>query len=328
MAENENVLSPEELDALSAGLEDGSIEANAGLNTLVKAVKHDIVKKDSSKGINIDAINPINDRFLVRFKEELSTILRSKVKGSSETVRLVPYGDYLKEIELPVACNVVRVKPLHGTSLIIIQPKLLFRCFDSFFGGEGDRSAKLSVARSFTPTEISINNILVNIIFASLEQAWSPVEKIQCSAVALANSPKSADIVEGNDLVLVTRINIELADGDMGVVDIVYPYYSLKTIRESLVRPSSENVKDDLATQWSLDLKNAVLDAELKTTVSLAQIETTLKAFEALREEDIIFFAKPNFATMDVENIPVYEGHVGMQSSNMAIQLVRPQSGS
>jgi len=31
---------------------------------------------------------------------------------------------------------------------------------------------------------------------------------------------------------------------------------------------------------------------------------------------------------MDVENIPVYEGHVGMQSSNMAIQLVRPQSGS
>jgi flagellar motor switch protein FliM len=144
MAENENVLSPEELDALSAGLEDGSIEANAGLNTLVKAVKHDIVKKDSSKGINIDAINPINDRFLVRFKEELSTILRSKVKGSSETVRLVPYGDYLKEIELPVACNVVRVKPLHGTSLIIIQPKLLFRCFDSFFGGEGDRKLVLT----------------------------------------------------------------------------------------------------------------------------------------------------------------------------------------
>jgi flagellar motor switch protein FliM len=324
MADTENVLSPEELDALSAGIEDGSIASDAGLNTDVRAVKHDIVKKDSSKGININAINPINDRFLFHFKDELSTILRSKVKGSAEAVRLVPYSEYLENIALPVASNVVRIKPLHGNSLIVIEPKILFRCFDSFFGGEANSSEELTPNRIFTPTEVSINNILVNVVFDSLQQAWAPVEPISCSAVSFANTPKSAGITDENDLVLVSRLNLELDQQETGVVDIVYPYYALKTIRESLVRPSSDDVKDELAEQWSINLGNAVLDSELQVTVSLAQIETTLKAFESLREDDIMFFAKPSLARIDVENISVYEGNVGMQSSNMAVQFVKP----
>ena len=41
MADPTNLLSPEELDALAAGIEDGSIEADTGVNTGTEAVKHD-----------------------------------------------------------------------------------------------------------------------------------------------------------------------------------------------------------------------------------------------------------------------------------------------
>ena len=39
MAETENLLSDEELDALSEGIEDGSIKTDTGINMQVKVVK-------------------------------------------------------------------------------------------------------------------------------------------------------------------------------------------------------------------------------------------------------------------------------------------------
>ena len=50
MADTTNLLTSEELDALAAGLKDGSIEANTGLNGGLRAVKHDLASEDSSLG--------------------------------------------------------------------------------------------------------------------------------------------------------------------------------------------------------------------------------------------------------------------------------------
>ena len=58
------------------------------------------------------------------------------------------------------------------------------------------------------------------------------------------------------------------------------------------------------------------------------EISTTLKEFESLRQDDIIYFAKPNFAKVDIENSPAFEGNVGTQGSNMAVQLVTSLAGS
>ena len=64
------------------------------------------------------------------------------------------------------------------------------------------------------------------------------------------------------------------------------------------------------------------MDAELEMTVRLAQISTTLKEFESLRQDDIIYFAKPKLAKVEVENIPAFEGNIGTQGSNLAVQVV------
>ena len=67
MADNKNVLTPEELEALSSGIEDGSIESDTGLNAEAIAVKHDLTNEDSSLGMNLSAVNLINERFIRYF---------------------------------------------------------------------------------------------------------------------------------------------------------------------------------------------------------------------------------------------------------------------
>ena len=60
MLEKDNLLSPEELQALSAGLEDGSFEVGSGLNTSLRVVKHDLASEDTSLWINVSSIDMIN----------------------------------------------------------------------------------------------------------------------------------------------------------------------------------------------------------------------------------------------------------------------------
>ena len=67
MAELDNLLSQEELDALTAGLRDGSIEADTGLNSDVSVMRHDLTNEDSSLGVNVGAIDMINERFIRQF---------------------------------------------------------------------------------------------------------------------------------------------------------------------------------------------------------------------------------------------------------------------
>ena len=57
MADTKNVLTPEELEALSSGIEDGSIESDTGINSDIEAVKHDLASEDSSLGMNLSAVN-------------------------------------------------------------------------------------------------------------------------------------------------------------------------------------------------------------------------------------------------------------------------------
>jgi flagellar motor switch protein FliM len=321
MADKENVLSPEELDALAAGLNDGSIESDTGLNTQVRAIKHDLVNEESSKGINTSVINPINDRILVAFKLRLSNIIRVPVDGVAEAVNIQTYGEYMEGLKAPQAINIIRARPLHGEALVVINPGLISECFDHFFGGESLTDISESSQKGFTRAELRINNILMNEVFSVLQEAWAPIQPLTCTGVDFTHDPKKAKTMKRDELVLVSRFKLLVSQTER-TIEIVYPYYALKSIRSSFLRPPSEIEKDDLAARWTANLEAAIMGAPLEITVKLAQISTTLKEFESLRQEDIVYFAKPNFAKVGVENTPAFEGIIGTQGSNMAVQLV------
>ena len=321
MSDKENVLSLEELDALAKGMNDDSIDLAMGLTTQVSAIKHDLINEESSKGINTSAINPINDRILLGFKRRLSSVIRVPVNGVADAVKIQTYGDYIAGLKAPQAINIIRVRPLHGESLLVIDPGLIAECFASFFGGERISEGPEDGQKVFTKTELSLNNILMKAIFGALQDAWAPIHSLTCAGVGFTNDPGKTKTMKRDELVLVSRFEL-LVSQTTRMVEIVYPYYALKSIRSSFLRPPSETSKDDLAERWSANLEAAVMDSELEITVRLAQISTTLKEFESLRQDDIIYFAKPHFAKVHVENIPAFEGNVGTQRSNMAVQLV------
>ena len=137
MATRQNLLSDEELAALSEGLKDGSIETDTGFNTKVRVRKHDLASENSSLGVNVSAIDMINERFIRTFRLGLLEMLRTTPRINPRRVEIVRFGDYLKSLTPPLSVNMVRMNPLRGNSLVVIDPTVVFSSLDSFFGGFG-----------------------------------------------------------------------------------------------------------------------------------------------------------------------------------------------
>jgi flagellar motor switch protein FliM len=56
--------------------------------------------------------------------------------------------------------------------------------------------------------------------------------------------------------------------------------------------------------------------------VVLGTIKTTIKAIEAMQAGDILYFKKPEFATLQAAGIPAFNVHVGTLGAQTAVQVV------
>ena len=325
MADTKNLLSPEELDALATGIEDGSIQTDTGLNGQLKVQRHDLTSEDSSLGMNLGVLNIINERFVRHFKTGIVDVLRTEAKVSADTVMVMPYREYVASLQAPMAVNIVNLNPLRGSSLAVIDPAIIFSVLDNFFGGPGADMKDLVPTRTFTKTELSINKIITNILFGSLQEAWAPVLSIKCVSNDVISNPDAIKIADKDELVVVSRFTTELGQNAKGNIEIVYLYSTLKPIRDSLesrVQASAEAPGSKMS--WTADLMAAAMDAEVDIRVILGNIESTFKEFEHLAEGDILFFKKPNYAKVHAGGIAVFEGDIGTKDAHMAVQFVNP----
>lgn len=319
-----NLLSAEELSALAEGVSDGSIAVDTGFNTSARVRKHDLASEDSSLGVNVSSIDMINERFVRLFRLGLVEMLRSSPRVSPTRVQIVRFGDYMKDLKPPLSVNVVRMNPLRGYSIVVIDPVVVFSSLDSFFGGFGRGVGQLPSGRLFTPTETRIINMILNVFFRSLKEAWSPLMDIDFELVSSEINPQFAQIADENDLVILTRFESESGPSTQGFLDLVYPYSSLKSVRELLrnrVQTGDGNEESD--NQWRDELSAAVDSANLEMRVELASFAGDFRTVENMEVGDILYFKKPELARLFINDVPAFDVQVGALGTQTAVQIER-----
>ncbi|MCX7261472.1 MAG: flagellar motor switch protein FliM [Burkholderiales bacterium] len=319
-----SLLTPDELSALAEGVMDGSIPVDTGFNTTARVKKHDLASEDSSLGVNITSIDMINERFIRTFRLGLVEMLRTSPKVNPNQVEIVRFGDYLKSLKAPLSVNVVRMNPLRGNSIVVIDPTVVFSSLDSFFGGFGKGVGNLPPGRLFTPTESRIINMILEVFFKSLTEAWAAVLPVEFELISSEINPQFAQIADENDLVILTRFEAEGNMNSQGFIDLVYPYASLKPIRELLrSRVQSGDGNDESDKQWRIELEEAVDSAGLEARVLLGSVESSFGEIETMKEGDVLFFKKPELARLLVNGLPAFDVQVGTIGAQTAVQIER-----
>ena len=321
MRESTNLLSQEEIDALATGISDGSIPVDTGYNTAANIRKHDLTNEDSSLGVNVTSLDMINERFIRLFRLALLDVLRTSPRITPARVQLIKFGDYMKDLSPPLSVNVIRMNPLRGNAMVLIDPNVIFNSLDNFFGGFGRGIGTLPPGRLFTPTETRVIGIILDVFFTSLKEAWSPLLSLDFETVSSEINPHFAQIADENDLVIVNHFDAECGD-NKGFLDVVYPYSALKPIRDLLRnRVASSDGDQESEQRWQDELTSAVGDSKLEMRVIIGSIKTTLGQIDSIKEGDLLYFRKTEYARVNIQDIPVFDARVGASGPSVAIKI-------
>ena len=75
---------------------------------------------------------------------------------------------------------------------------------------------------------------------------------------------------------------------------------------------------------WLENMELASGDAQLQAKVELAKVKIPVRDFEDLEEGQVIFFKKPDYARLIVNDVPIFESSVGTHGTQVAIKIENP----
>ncbi|MEJ6655583.1 MAG: flagellar motor switch protein FliM, partial [Pseudomonas sp.] len=206
----QDLLSQDEIDALLHGVDEGVIDDQH--DSEPGAVKsYDLTSQDRIVRGRMPTLEMINERFARYTRISMFNLLRRSADVSVGGVQVMKFGEYVHTLYVPTSLNLVKMKPLRGTALFILDARLVFKLVDNFFGGDG-RHAKIE-GREFTPTELRVVRMVLEQSFADLREAWQAVKDVQFEYVNSEVNPALANIVSPSEVVVVSTFHIELEGG-------------------------------------------------------------------------------------------------------------------
>lgn len=320
MAETGSLLSDEEREALDLALEAGDFGADSAYETSAQVRAHDIAEEDSTLGVNVTAIDMINERFVRLFRLGMLETLRTSPKINPEPARILTFGEYLQGKRPPLAVNTIRISPLRGNAIVVLEPSLVFSALDNFFGGIGRGVDSLPPGRLFTPTESRVIRMILDIVFEALSEAWSPLIDLEFERVSSEINPQFAQIADETDLVVWTRFQPE--SQKEGGWDLVYPYSSLKPLRDLLrSRVQTGDGDDQSDAQWRQELIEAVDDAEIEIKAEVGELELSVERLKSLAPGQILWFERYEQARVSAADIRSFAATVGEVAGRVAIRI-------
>lgn len=312
----QDLLSQDEIDALLHGVDDGDIGPEEEVDAAgIKS--YDLSSNDRIVRGRMPTLEMINERFARYTRISMFNFLRRSADVASGGVQIMKFGEYIHTLYVPTSLNLVKMRPLRGTALFIMDAKLVFKLVDNFFGGDG-RHAKIE-GREFTPTEVRVVQLILTQVFNDMMEAWSPVIPVEFEYVGSEVNPAMANIVSPSEVVVVSTFHIEL-DGGGGDLHLTIPYSMIEPMREVLDAGFQSDV-DDVDERWQLSMREDILDAPVEIHGTLVQREISLRQVAALKAGDVIPVEMPEFFTLEANNIPIFRGKMGISNDNLAVKI-------
>ncbi|MBB5016721.1 flagellar motor switch protein FliM [Rehaibacterium terrae] len=314
-----DLLSQDEIDALLHGVDSGAVDTEEPPAAPGEARPYDLASQDRIVRGRLPTLEMINDRFARQWRIGLFNMLRRSAEISVRGLDLLKFGEYMHSLYVPTNINLVKVKPLRGTALIVFEPRLVFTVVDNFFGGDGRYPAKIE-GREFTATEMRVIHLLLRQAFADITEAWAPVMPIEFEYMNSEVNPHFANIITPREYIVVSRFHIEL-DGGGGDMHVAFPYSMLEPIRDLLdAGIQSDRVEKD--ENWIQALRTQLYDAELELGSTLAEAHMSLRELMQLKAGDIIPIDLPARIPLRVQGVPLFQGEFGVSNGQRAVKIV------
>lgn len=319
------ILSQEEVDALLKGVVGGEIETETAIPDLGgdgDYHRYDFAAQDKVIRGRMPSLDAINDRFARFFRITLSSMLRRMIDVTPVSLDTLKFGNFMRSLPVPSSIHIIRVDPLRGNALVVLETKLVFALIDSFFGGRGAGAMKVE-GREFTPIEQRMLYKVVSAAVKELENSWQPVYELNFSYVRGEMNPQFAGIIPNDDVLIVVQFDVEMEEMS-GNVMICIPYMLIEPIRDRLYASFHTEEKASVDTAWVNRFKHELMGVYVDLSVELGKTSITSRDLVSLKTGDVLVLDKDisDTLTVMVEDLPKYYARPGKIKDNMAIDVV------
>ena len=315
----QDLLSQDEIDALLHGVDDGLVQAETAAEPgSVKS--YDLTSQDRIVRGRMPTLEMINERFARYTRISMFNLLRRSADVAVGGVQVMKFGEYVHSLYVPTSLNLVKIKPLRGTALFILDAKLVFKLVDNFFGGDG-RHAKIE-GREFTPTELRVVRMVLEQAFIDLKEAWQAIMEVNFEYINSEVNPAMANIVGPSEAIVVSTFHIEL-DGGGGDLHVTMPYSMIEPVREMLDAGFQSDL-DDQDERWVNALRQDVLDVDVPIGATVARRQLKLRDILHMQPGDVIPVEMPDEMIMRANGVPAFKVKMGSHKGNLALQVIEP----
>ena len=315
------VLSQGEVDALLRGVDSGNVETETDQpEEVAGVVPYDLSSQEKAIRGRLPTLDIINQMFSRLFRTSFSTMMRKPVDVSTVSTDTLKFSDFLRTLPIPSSLHIFRMEPFRGHGLFVVESRLVFSIVDTFFGGNGEREAKIT-GRDFSSIEIRMTKNVVLTALEDLEKAWKPVHSVTTTYVRSEVNPQFAAIVPPSDVVLVVVFDIEV-DSVSGTVSICFPYNALEPILPKL-KAQFQSEEMEVDRMWLNRLKAELVETEIEIVAELGTTIMTAGQLVNMKLGDTLFLGKDvtDPLKLKIEGITKFKGFPGTSKGNKAIKI-------
>jgi flagellar motor switch protein FliM len=330
-----DLLSQAEIDALLNGMgggggddfgssdddDESSVYSEEDAEELVErgVVKdYDLVHQERIVRGRMPTLEMINERFARMLRVSLFQFIRRSAEIYISGIQIKKFSEFTQGLLVPTSLTVIRVNPLRGKALIVMDPSLIFTAVDNYFGGGGFFDNAPSEGKEFTLTEMRVVMMIVELIFKDQKEAWKPVLNLDFEYLSSEINPRFANIIEPSELIVVSTIHVDL-EGGGGDVHIALPYTMLEPIRDLLDVINAS--QDDVDENFYESLYREVMRIDIPINSLLIEKNMSIRSVLKLKKGDVIPIDMPDSVSLRAAGVPIFEGKVGISDGNYAIQI-------
>ena len=312
-------LSQEEVDALLKGVtgeaDDAPVEeAGEGVRN------YDLGRQERIVRGRMPTLELINERFARYLRIGLFNYIHRSTEISVGPIRVQKYSEFIRNLVVPTNLNLVQVKPLRGTGLVVLDPNLVFLVVDNLFGGDGRFHTRVE-GRDFTATEQRIIQGMLDVVFTEYAKAWKPVYEINFEYIRSEMNTQFANIATPSEVVVAVTFTIELS-GNTADMHFCLPYSMVEPIRDVLYSTMhSEQASSD--TRWTATLIRQLQTADVEVVASMGSAHSTIGEIIELKVGDVIPLDVPALLPLMVDGIEFAYCRHGERNGQYAVRLER-----
>ena len=321
----DNFLSQDEVDALLKGVTGETDDAPADAIDHSVARPYNLATQERIVRGRMPTLEIINERFARLLRIGLYNFLRRGIEVSVGPVKVSKYSEFIRNLVVPTNLNLIQIKPLRGTALMIFNPDLVFLMVDNLFGGDGRFHTRVE-GRDFTQTEHRIIQRVLNIVFEAYSKSWEPIYPVEFEFVRSEMNTQFANIATPNEVVVSITFAIELGQVS-GEMHLCMPYSMIEPVKDLLTSSlQAENLEVD--KRWVRLMRQQIQMAEVEIIADLGTTPISLRDIVNMKVGDVIPLEIPQSIEAKVDGVPVMECAYGKFNGQYTLRVEKLLSNS